>query len=418
MRKALLFLLTGGLVWACRVSSFVPAEMKATVVAGIAHTQTAVVALKSSPTALPFAVIPTPVATPEPTPEPLVLGGKEKLLLQVSKCVPAENPNCEINPLGVYLAQPDGSQQETVADKAVLLGVDLRGEQCLIRPITEDGFSSALVVVQLQDQTKKTISESFTTDYPCDVNRCGAVWLGDGKRVAFIMKAKNANFLDEKNIYLIQNDGTDQKQLTRLGVDSPPMFLYKTHTEERIFWEKDDQGIMGGTFSIKIDGAEGSALDLGLEVAFSPNGEQAAFQKKANELGYLTSLVAAKWDGSDEKTVFTSQEGDAVSHYVWSGDGKWLVFDVTRCSPDCVTKRYLWQSGMEQPRELSLPDGVLLHAPSWSPNGKFLLFVTYDPQERKYQYWASHIESGQFQPILSQLNLPLGVFVESITALP
>ena len=416
MRKVLLLLIAASIFGACRLATSI--EMKATVATRIAQTQTAVVQQIASPTALSFAVLPTLMPPVQPTPEPLVLGGKEKVLLQISKCTPPEQPDCVVTPLGVYLAQADGSQQSTVADKAIFIGVDPQGEQCLIQPLTEGGVSTSLVVVSLQDQTQKTLTESYAADYPCDSNRCGAIWLKDGKRIGLILKQKNVNYLDEKNIYLIQSDSLEQKQLTQLGVDAPPMFLYQVNSAEFIYWEKDDQGIMGGTFSVSIDGGKIAEIPLGVEKAFSPAGNLVAFQKKVNDLGYQTALIVAKLDGSEEKAIYTPQEGDELKDYVWSPDGTQLVFDVSRCNPDCVPKRYLWKAGDEQPKELSLPAGILLRAPVWSPNGKFLLFITYDVQGKKYNYWASQVESGQWQPMLTQLNLPLGVFVDSIAVLP
>jgi len=416
MRKALFLLLAAGIFGACRLATSV--EMRATVATRIAQTQTAVVQQLASPTALSFAVLPTLKPPAQPTPEPLVLGGKEKVLLQISKCTPPEQPDCEVTPLGVYLAQADGSQQNTVADKALFIGVDPQGEQCLIRPLTEDGVSPSLVVVNLQNQTQKTLTESYAADYPCDSNRCGAIWLKDGKRIGLILKQKNVNYMDEKNIFLIQNDNLEQKQLTRLGVEAPPMFLYQVYSDEFIYWEKDEQGIMGGTFSVSLNDGKITEVPLGVEKVFSPTGNLVAFQKRVDDLGYRTALMVAKLDGSEEKTIFTPQESDELKDYVWSPDGTQLVFDVTRCSPDCVSKRFLWKTDGEQPKELPLPEGVLVRAPVWSPNGKFLLFITYDVQGKKYNYWASHIESGQWQPILTQLNLPLGVFVDSLAVLP
>jgi Tol biopolymer transport system component len=223
-----------------------------------------------------------------------------------------------VTPLGVYLAQADGSQQNTVADKALFIGVDPQGEQCLIQPLTEDGVSPSLVVVNLQNQTQKTLTESYAADYPCDSNRCGAIWLKDGKQIGLILKQKNVNYLDEKNIFLIQNDNLEQKQLTRLGVEAPPMFLYQVYSDEFIYWEKDEQGIMGGTFSVSLNDGKITEVALGVEKVFSPTGNLVAFQKRVDDLGYRTALMVAKLDGSEEKTIFTPQEGDELKDYVWS----------------------------------------------------------------------------------------------------
>ena len=150
---------------------------------------------------------------------------------------------------------------------------------------------------------------------------------------------------------------------------------------------------LGGTLAFQVSSggdmyvinAAGSGLQRvadGLDPAWSPDGKRLAFTRWRHPWGLY--LLEA---GGEERVV----DGPKLKEAAWSPDGSRLAFTTNRGSDEPMTICFfgfcftlppfsfgqIWMADLEAGGELlSLPlDDQVVHAPSWSPNGRRIVYA-------------------------------------------
>lgn len=408
MKRSPTLLLLPLLLAACSPS---PEQFNATVMAAIAQTQTAVPPATPTPTAPPPTI--TPLPSPTSTPPPVSLGGSNQLLLGVAKCSPVEQSSCKYESLGIYLSNPDGTQQQQLLEKGNINSLSPDGSKVLVSQPSADG-GKTLSVLTLADSNLLLLSAIYENEYLCDLSRCGAIWLPDGRRIAFI-----ATLYDEKNIFLVNADGSGLIQITWPGSNSQPAYLYPSRSNEQIFWAKGSTAIVEGVFTAKLDGTEQKPIEKIHDPAFSPNGAQVAYLKPTNDLGFQEGFFIASTDWTGEIQVYAPKINESVDTYSWSPDSSRMVFSVSLCNPKCDTNEYyLWSDSSKGVVELPAVAGQSLSTPTWSSDGQNILLNSYDQASGQHSYQVLSLDSLVLQPILEKFPLPEGGFIESLWVKP
>jgi len=408
MKRYLISFLFPLLLAACGSS---PEQLTATVMAAIAQTQTA------APTATPTPTAPLPTVTPLPsptsTPAPVSLGGSNQILLGVAKCAPGEQGGCAYESLGVYLSNPEGTQQQKLLDKGDINGLSPDGSKVLVSQPNADGGQTLSVLI-LADSKLYTLSPIYENQYSCDRSHCSAIWLPDGQRIALIATLNN-----EKSVFLVKADGSGMIQVTWPGSNSQPVYLYPSPSSDHIFWAKGSAAVVEGVFTARLDGEEQKQIEKIHDPAFSPNGAQVAYLKPTNDLGFQEGFFVSAADWTNETQVYAPKINESVETYSWSPDGSRIVFSVLLCDPNCdISKYYLWSTSGTQIVELTTMAGQSLETPTWSPNGQYILLNGYDHASGQHSYRVLNLETLALQPILEKFPLPEGGYIASIWVKP
>ena len=408
MKRSPILLLFPLLLAACGPS---PEQLTATVMAAIAQTQTAIPPATPTPTA-PLPTV-TPLPSPTSTPAPVSLGGSNQILLGVAKCAPGEQSGCAYESLGIYLSNPDGTQQQQLLDKGNINGLSPDGNKVLVSQPSADG-EQTLSVLTLADLKLLPLSAIYENEYLCDHSHCGAIWLPDSKRIIFI-----ATLYNEKNVFLVNTDGSGMIQVTWPGSNSQPVYLYPSPSNDHIFWAKGSSGIVAGVLTARLDGAEQKQIEKIHDPAFSPDGAQVAYLKPTNDLGFQEGFFVSAADWTNENQVYAPKINESVDTYSWSPDGSRMVFSVLLCDPNCdISKYYLWSTSGTQIVELATMADQSLETPTWSPNGQYILLNGYDQASGQHSYRVLNLETLALQPILEKFPLPEGGYIASIWVKP
>lgn len=151
-------------------------------------------------------------------------------------------------------------------------------------------------------------------DYSGDVN--GVQWSPDGKRLVFaITFASFSDPPDGRALYVINADGTGQRQLTpwSLGAHGIPDWSAKTN---RIAFRavEDEEAGKGNFFTIGPDGKDLTQVThftdtvISHRVGFSPDGKWITFGKAATN--GANDVFTIKVDGTDLQPVTHAPEAD------------------------------------------------------------------------------------------------------------
>jgi Tol biopolymer transport system component len=419
--KRLCFLLIFALTQlACKLVSSI--DVQATVATAIVQTQVAAASSTTQAIASQSVIttkIPTvPPPTALPTAEPVVLGGKEQVLLEIAKCSPKER-GCDYQLVGIYLSDLQGAAPKKLADGASLLSLAPDGKFALVAQDDPETKQPVLFTLDIQDGSLTKITDSFQNRYRCNASRCGAVWLADANQVAYLGITKDLSGNMEVGIFLSKIDGSDTKQVGITAAGALPLFLYPSYDVNRLYWEKDAAGVLGGLAAVNIDGSNFKSYDDILAPVYSPSGTLVAYQKRINQLGYQTALFKSKPDWSDAVQIYLPQTNEYVDNVSWSPDGKRLVFDVNKCDPLCTARHYLWQTSAAELVELPSSIGYATKPGVWSPNNRYVLYISQDAQSGKHAVWAVNDETKSAQNILQGFQFSEeGAYIETIFALP
>jgi len=184
------------------------------------------------------------------------------------------------------------------------------------------------------------------------------VWSPDGKRLAFMSgHYGGATTVSKLWLYVVNADGSDRRRLALCGVC----------LDRHIAWSPDSRQIAFATDAGLNVFDLGSGTERMLDIpgvaapAWSPDGATIAF-------GNATQVSTIRPDGSHQRT-FTNV-GDLVGDVSWSPDGHSILFD----AGDRIYT--IGADGRNLRQLVSGPPNSGPGAPSWSPNGRRILYFS------------------------------------------
>jgi TolB protein len=175
----------------------------------------------------------------------------------------------------------------------------------------------------------------------------GVAWSPDGKKLAFASN-KDGN----AEVYLMNPDGSDQKNLTQNGArDGSPSF---TPDGKKILFTSDRDGGEAEIYTMDVSGGNATRLTNTAErettPKMSPDGKRIAFYRAVNNVSALHVMNA---DGAGDTKVLDVGNVRFGGGLSWSPDGKKLAyvtdkdgnFEVYVTSLDGTEQRNLSQHG-------------------------------------------------------------------------
>jgi TolB protein len=227
-----------------------------------------------------------------------------------------------------------------------------------------------------------------TTDRLTPIWSADPAWSPDGQRIAFT----SGNNSEGYNIFVVDADGTDMRQLTEHGgvwdhpVWSPDGTRIAFHAQcYDVSFADHRIGIVGadgsGLITVKPywDGGKGECCPL-CTPAWSPDGERIAFggycrdhdepggEYPAEHNGiFLMSL-----DGSNVTQLIQISGGGSDMDLAWSPDGKRIAFSAVMTEMG-GQQIYVMEADGTDLEQLTTDGG---YYPCWSPDGRYIAFTS------------------------------------------
>ena len=237
-----------------------------------------------------------------------------------------------------------------------------------------------------------------------------AEWSPDGKRMAVALFDPSDNTCSP---YALELESGKKKNLYHYF---PKGFAYihlAWSPNGRWLASIGSSGFADDIYKLRVDDhrlvrLSGSPKLRNWSPTWSPDGQKIAYTafRDADDISTRDIVVADASDGGN-KTALTSGADGYNKYPVWSPDGKWIAFTSFR---DSASGRSEWAEG-----ELYVmrPDGSnqerltfddALDAPyDWSPDGKWILYLTHIPQEdgsRVRSLNLMHIETREQRTVI------------------
>jgi TolB protein len=210
-----------------------------------------------------------------------------------------------------------------------------------------------------------------------------ATFPGENGRISFLEVNATQTALD---IYTINPDGSDERQLTSL---SQTQFIanaaqWSPDGRQLVFPVVTNNPVPGQIWVMNADGSNQHAVftdpnNLDLNATFSPDGRHIAFTRCQPNGFPPCAIYRIRSDGSD-LTALTNFDPnpdvvDAFPEY--SPDGEKIAF--TNLTRDGVLEAvYLMNADGSDVRRIT-PPAIGAAIPDWSPNGERIAFDTNDP---------------------------------------
>lgn len=200
-------------------------------------------------------------------------------------------------------------------------------------------------------------------------------WSPDGRQIAFAsgssLNSSVAILNSSSDIYVVDSDGSNLRQLTNTGSASHP--AWSPDGQQLAYVDRDAEG---GFDIYVMDMDSGNLTDLTNSVGqnedypeWSPDGSQIAYQAFLNNENWELFVMNA--DGSDPKQL-TSIENGWNTQPSWSPDGQQLAFVSNRTESWNI---YVMDLDSFKIRALT-HDKAFDYYPDWSPDGTMLAFVS------------------------------------------
>ncbi len=192
----------------------------------------------------------------------------------------------------------------------------------------------------------------------------------DGERIVY--ESYNCDVDDA--LYSRAVDGSDAQRVTPMG---PNGYTDPNVSRDgtRLAYVEFENGVefQQALVVSDVDGGNAHRLtpysfDVGIKVAWSPNGRQLAFTKDANEIdgGPLEANVAVVNDDGTGLHVLTDYHGGRFSAFLgsYSPDGRWLLYRLQDNENDHYELWRMWPDGTHRTRIVDL-GGLLGRASDW-----------------------------------------------------
>ena len=202
-------------------------------------------------------------------------------------------------------------------------------------------------------------------------------WSPDGKQIAFIRSVSAPNFRMAAEVFVMNADGSNQRQLTQLGgfvhVLSPPSWAPDGTTLAFVGPHLGDY--YSQVYVMNADGSGPRPIGRGVDPAWSPDGSKLAFTSGG--------LHLMNPDGSG-RTQITAPQNPAPNLVdydwgpVWSPDGTRILFNRSvGCDwDDACESITIWTVNADGSNPAKLAHIEAYGRLAWSPDGKKILFST------------------------------------------
>jgi Tol biopolymer transport system component len=281
----------------------------------------------------------------------------------------------------VYVMNIDGTHQKRLSNNQTGVYADPAANDLPVW--SPDGIKIAFVSDRDENREVYVMHADGTnqlnlTHNPAD--DISPVWSPDGTQIAFV-----SNRDGNPEIYVMHADGTNQLNLTHNpAYDGSPSWSPDGSRIAFVSARKTDQLSSTGTdiYLMNADGTNPVNLTnnpaADSSPVWSPDGTQIAFESNRDDNPEIYVMNA---DGTNPLNLSKHQENDALP--AWSPDGARIAFVSSR-DQDYVADNYInfeiyvvYTHGMNLVRLTNTPANdrqALDWAPSWSPDGKKLVF--------------------------------------------
>jgi Tol biopolymer transport system component len=197
-------------------------------------------------------------------------------------------------------------------------------------------------------------------------------------------------FIQGPDIYTVNPDGSDVRQLTNLGPDSSAFWeSWSPDGKQIVFNEYRPPDFLGQLWLMNADGSNQRLLLADTDFdderpSFSPDGRSVTFSRCRLDIE-ACALFQMQIDGSDISAITDFKLGiqDFSPHY--SPENKLTFTGVAREGIICALE--LMDPGQSTPRRLT-PAPLSARQPDWSPDGKRIALSTHCGNPQNEEIWT------------------------------
>jgi Tol biopolymer transport system component len=230
------------------------------------------------------------------------------------------------------------------------------------------------------------------------VGRANATFPGKNGRIAFVQWP---------DIYTMNPDGSDVRQLTNLGPDSGAFWQsWSPDGKEIVFIEFRPPDFLGQLWLMNADGSNQHLLlaesDFRNErPSFTPDGGSVIFTRCRLDLPDTCALYQMDVNGGGLTAITNFELGIADLDGKYSASGNRAFIGVAREGIHCAI--YL---GADSPSGLSpiTPAALWAQMPDWSPDGKKLAFSTHCANPQNEEIWVVDAEGKTLRRLTKNGN--------------